>query len=297
MVLDYVGGGELFFWLRKEKRFSENRCRLYAAEIGLALDTMHKEHIVYRDLKPENVCVVNSGDATSSADSETDLPEVALIDFGHARPVPDGSCVDDDVWEASSSARGASQVRYPQNIIAGEAGSDSYASPEVLQESTFGTTSDTWSFGIMMYAMLSGALPWPEGRQHDFLLDQVEIDACLDDHLSHNLLRPVVVDLLRKCLVIDPQKRSRPDQLLTHEVWDELFEADMTQQEADVGSARRGTSPYPVFWDMDQAGGQEPLPDYKQQAGVFQKKDVTKLRGNFMMSKVRRGLNKLRSRK
>ena len=180
-------------------------------------------------------------------------------------------------------------MRYPQNIIAGEAGSDSYASPEVLQESTFGTTSDTWSFGIMMYAMLSGALPWPEGRQHDFLLDQVEIDACLDDHLSHNLLRPVVVDLLRKCLVIDPQKRSRPDQLLTHEVWDELFEADMTQQEADVGSARRGTSPYPVFWDMDQArpGAAAGLQTASRR---FQKKDVTKLRGNFMMSKVRRAL-------
>ena len=72
MVLDYMGGGELFFWLRKEKRFSENRCRLYAAEIGLALDAMHKENIVYRDLKPENVLLDGAG-------------HIKLTDFGLAK--------------------------------------------------------------------------------------------------------------------------------------------------------------------------------------------------------------------
>lgn len=55
MVIDYMAGGELFFWLKKERKFSENRCRLYAAEITIAIEALHTADIVYRDLKPENI--------------------------------------------------------------------------------------------------------------------------------------------------------------------------------------------------------------------------------------------------
>merc|ERR1712000_657914 len=53
MVLDFVNGGELFFHLKKEGKFSEERVRLYSAEIALALHHLHSRDIVYRDLKPE----------------------------------------------------------------------------------------------------------------------------------------------------------------------------------------------------------------------------------------------------
>ena len=72
MVLNYMAGGELFFWLKKEKKFSESRCRLYAAEITIALEALHSADIIYRDLKPENILLDESG-------------HIRLTDFGLAK--------------------------------------------------------------------------------------------------------------------------------------------------------------------------------------------------------------------
>lgn len=72
-VTDYKCGGELFWHLQKEGRFSEDRARFYIAELVLALEHLHKYNIVYRDLKPENILL----DATG---------HVALCDFGLSKP-------------------------------------------------------------------------------------------------------------------------------------------------------------------------------------------------------------------
>ena len=60
-VLDFVNGGELFSHLRKAKKFSESRAKLYAAEIIIALEWLHSKNIIYRDLKPENILLDAQG--------------------------------------------------------------------------------------------------------------------------------------------------------------------------------------------------------------------------------------------
>ena len=59
MVLEFMGGGELFTWLKQHRKFSYERTRLYAAEICLGLEALHERDIVYRDLKPENILLDN----------------------------------------------------------------------------------------------------------------------------------------------------------------------------------------------------------------------------------------------
>lgn len=72
LLLDYEGGGSLFFHLSKKRRFSEKDVLFYACEIILALEYLHSKGIIYRDLKPENILISQDG-------------HIRLTDFGLAK--------------------------------------------------------------------------------------------------------------------------------------------------------------------------------------------------------------------
>ncbi len=80
MVMDFVEGGELFSLLRKSQRFPNPVAKFYAAEVALALDYLHHNDIIYRDLKPENLLLDRHG-------------HVKITDFGFAKEVPDITCM------------------------------------------------------------------------------------------------------------------------------------------------------------------------------------------------------------
>ena len=71
-------GGELFFHLKSSYKFSEKRAKFFIAELILALEFLHKNDTVYRDLKPENVLLDETG-------------HIKLADFGLSKAgVEDG---------------------------------------------------------------------------------------------------------------------------------------------------------------------------------------------------------------
>ena len=76
MLLQYVPGGELFSYLRREVRISNDAAKFYASEIVLAFQHLHSFNIVYRDLKPENLLVTRQG-------------HLKITDFGFAKVVRD----------------------------------------------------------------------------------------------------------------------------------------------------------------------------------------------------------------
>jgi len=122
MILDFINGGELFFHLKKEGRFSEERVRLYVAEITLAIEHMHKLDIVYRDLKPENILLDMEG-------------HITITDFGLSKEI-----LSDDAAHTFC-------------------GTPEYLAPEVLKGTGHGKAVDWWSLGTLMYEMLTGLPP------------------------------------------------------------------------------------------------------------------------------------------
>jgi len=129
MIMDFVNGGELFFHLKKEGRFSEARVKLYAAELVLALEHLHKHDIIYRDLKPENILLDKCG-------------HIAITDFGLSKQLGDNG------------------------TTTTFCGTPEYLAPEILMGKGHGKAVDWWSLGTLLYEMLTGLPPFYSQNLH-----------------------------------------------------------------------------------------------------------------------------------
>lgn len=125
LVTDYMSGGELFWHLQKEGRFSEERAKFYISELIIALEHLHNNDIVYRDLKPENILLDANG-------------HIALCDFGLSK--------------ANLSTNGTTNTF---------CGTTEYLAPEVLlDDKGYTKMVDFWSLGVLVFEMCCGWSPF-----------------------------------------------------------------------------------------------------------------------------------------
>jgi len=130
-VLDYYRGGELFFHLKKKRRFTEGEARVMIAEVASALGHLHKLDIIYRDLKPENILLDHTG-------------HLCLTDFGLSK----------DLAPETSEAHTF-------------CGTPEYLAPEIVMGVGHGKSVDWWSLGILLYELCVGIPPFYSQNVHE----------------------------------------------------------------------------------------------------------------------------------
>ena len=129
LLLDYCPGGDLSKQLQIQTRFSEEKAKFYICEIILALGELHKNNIIFRDLKPDNVVIDKEGHAL-------------LTDFGLSREGVIG-----------------------KEIAKSFCGSIAYLAPEMLNRCGHGKAVDWYLLGVLFYELLVGVPPYFTANQ------------------------------------------------------------------------------------------------------------------------------------
>ncbi|CAI5740091.1 unnamed protein product [Peronospora destructor] len=187
--MDYYKGGNLYLHMHSSKmdpnlstssgrRLSVERARFYAAQLAIALSYLHAHGIIYRDLKPDNIMLDKTGN-------------IRLVDFGISKQLR---------LEGEPGSHSYSQAGTL-------AGSPAYIAPEQLlsQKPQYGMEADWWSYGVLLYEMLTGSTPF-----FDANISQMYKKIQTAD-VKYERYPPIdedAIDLLRKLLVRDPADRA-----------------------------------------------------------------------------------------
>jgi len=125
LIMPFMQGGDLRYFLTQKGRMAEEACRFYAAESIMGLEELHSLNVVYRDLKPDNLLLDSEG-------------HLRISDFGLAV-----------ILKKENDYK-----------VSGGAGTPGYQAPEVLKRLKYGISADYWSLGITLYECLERQRPF-----------------------------------------------------------------------------------------------------------------------------------------
>ena len=197
MVTEFMQGGEMFFHLFKEKRFTNEKAKFYLVEIILAIEFLHKNNMMYRDLKPENVLLDKNG-------------HIKITDFGLSKIL--------------------SRKNEKTYTICG---TPQYLAPEILSSEGYDNAIDWWSLGCLMYKMLIGIDAFKFSKNQSLSPEMYEIEILIPDYVTkeaNDLIRKLLVINPKKRLGSGP---GGADKIKNHSYfkdidWEKAWNKELT---------------------------------------------------------------------
>eukprot|EP01134_Creolimax_fragrantissima_P007769 CFRG7769T1 len=144
-ALEFINGGEMFTHIHRNRYFSYEVAKHFAAEVVLGFEYLHNLDIVYRDLKPENLLIDNKG-------------HVRITDFGFAKRVADRT------WTLC--------------------GTPEYLAPEIILSKGYSHSVDWWALGVLIYEMRCGHAPFYDASQMEMYKKIVEGRVVFPSHFK-----------------------------------------------------------------------------------------------------------------
>ena len=178
--LEYVPGGDLFHLMSSDQDLPFLQMRLYIAEIALAIDYLHQNKIIYRDLKPENVLIGLDG-------------HLKLTDFGLAKDL------EEDSKQTTTTLCGTPE----------------YVPPEMIRKHEYGPEIDWWALGIIAYEIIFREVPFTVENNNISAL----YDLILNTEPDYPQCHKVILSFLKGLLQKDPKKRFTFSDIKMHSFW------------------------------------------------------------------------------
>ncbi|KAK3945538.1 protein kinase kin1 [Diplogelasinospora grovesii] len=177
MLFEYVNGGQMLDYIISHGKLKEKQARKFARQIASAVDYCHRNSIVHRDLKIENILISKTGD-------------IKIIDFG------------------LSNLFSPEEDRKLKTYC----GSLYFAAPELLQAKPYtGPEVDVWSFGVVLFVLVCGKVPFDD--QYMPALHQKIKKGTVD---YPNWLSTECKHLISRMLVTDPKQRATMHEVMNH---------------------------------------------------------------------------------
>ncbi|XP_031850390.1 ovarian-specific serine/threonine-protein kinase Lok isoform X1 [Nomia melanderi] len=186
IVLELMEGGELFERIKSKGRLSEKFAKIIFYQVVLAVSYLHDSGITHRDLKPENILLASNSDIT--------LAKVS--DFGLSKLVD------------------------AQTMMKTFCGTPMYVAPEILSSIGRGSYTnqvDVWSLGVILYACLSGSVPFNCADKRISLQEQIKRGYYTFPSSKFGHVSDKALDLIKRMMTVNPKKRITIKQVLLHQ--------------------------------------------------------------------------------
>jgi 5'-AMP-activated protein kinase catalytic alpha subunit len=175
LIMEYASGGELFDFIVSNTRLNEPEACKFYQQIISGVEYIHKLGVVHRDLKPENLLL----DCNKN---------IKIVDFGLSNTYKQGE------------------------LLQTACGSPCYAAPEMIAGHKYsGSRVDLWSSGVILFAMVSGYLPFEDPNTADLYKKILGCEYEVPSWVSH-----LTKEFLSKILDTNPETRFTISQIRQH---------------------------------------------------------------------------------